>query len=68
MKKAEEKIKRVVTALKLREEPDRVPLSDFYWSSFYQNWLQEFDLPPDTDIYKYYDLDLKSSLQIWIRR
>ena len=59
MKKAEEKIKRVVTALKLREEPDRVPLCDFYWSSFYQNWLQEFDLPPDTDIYKYYDLDLK---------
>ena len=29
MKKAEEKIKRVVNALKLREETDRVPFSDF---------------------------------------
>ncbi len=59
MEKVEVKIKRVETALKLRKEPDRVPLSDFYWTSFYQNWLREFNLPPDTDIYEYYDLDLK---------
>lgn len=59
MEKVEVKIKRIETALKMRKEPDRVPLSDFYWTSFYQNWLREFNLPPDTDIYEYYDLDLK---------
>ncbi len=39
------------------EEPDRVPISDFFWGSFLRRWKQKFGLPEDTDIYKYYDLD-----------
>ncbi len=39
------------------EEPDRVPVSDFFWGSFVERWKKDLDLPADTDIYKYYDLD-----------
>jgi hypothetical protein len=39
------------------EEPDRVPISDFFWGSFVERWRKELGLPADTDIYKYYDLD-----------
>ena len=39
------------------EEADRVPVSDFFWGSFLERWRKEKDLPADTDIYKYYDLD-----------
>jgi uroporphyrinogen decarboxylase len=39
------------------EESDRVPVSDFFWGSFLERWLEELDLPADTDIYQYYDLD-----------
>jgi uroporphyrinogen decarboxylase len=39
------------------EEPDRVPVSDFFWGSFLKRWREELDLPVDTDIYRYYDLD-----------
>lgn len=39
------------------EEPDRVPISDFYWGSFLERWRADLGLPADTDIYKYYDLD-----------
>lgn len=39
------------------EEADRVPVSDFFWGSFLERWKKELGLPPDTDIYKYYDLD-----------
>jgi hypothetical protein len=39
------------------EEADRVPIADFYWGSFLERWRREKGLPPDTDIYKYYDLD-----------
>jgi len=59
MEKVEQKTKRVLTALKERREPDRVPLTDFYWSGFLSNWLRALNLPPDTDIYEYYDLDVK---------
>jgi uroporphyrinogen decarboxylase len=39
------------------KEPDRVPVSDFFWGSFLKRWRQELGLQPDTDIYRYYDLD-----------
>ena len=48
---------RVLRALN-HEEPDRVPITDFFWSQFYKNWLEYKDLPEDADIYDYYDLDL----------
>jgi len=39
------------------QEPDRVPISDFFWGSFLERWRQDLGLPAGTDIYKYYDLD-----------
>lgn len=39
------------------EEPDRVPISDFFWGSFVERWRRDLGLPDDTDIYKHYDLD-----------
>jgi hypothetical protein len=39
------------------EEPDRVPVSDIFWGSFIERWRHDLNLPSDTDIYKYYDLD-----------
>jgi len=39
------------------EEADRVPVSDFFWGSFLERWRREMGLAPDTDIYRYYDLD-----------
>ena len=39
------------------EEPDRVPVSDMFWSSFVARWREELGLPADADPYAYYDLD-----------
>lgn len=39
------------------EEADRVPISDFFWSSFVERWRKELDLPADASPYSYYDLD-----------
>lgn len=50
------KLDRMNKTLK-HQEADRVPVSDFYWGSFVERWRQELGLPPDTDIYKYYDMD-----------
>lgn len=50
------KLHRMQKALR-HVEPDRVPVSDFFWSSFLSRWREELDLAPDTDIYRYYDLD-----------
>ena len=50
------KLDRMDKALR-HEEPDRVPVSDFFWGAFLERWRDEKDLPPDTDIYTYYDLD-----------
>ncbi|MEO8663529.1 MAG: hypothetical protein ABI693_34050 [Bryobacteraceae bacterium] len=38
-------------------EPDRVPVSDFFWGSFLERWRRELGLAADTDIYRYYNLD-----------
>jgi uroporphyrinogen decarboxylase len=39
------------------EEPDRVPISDFFWGSFIQRWRRELNLPENSNPYDYYDLD-----------
>ena len=38
-------------------EPDRVPVSDFFWGSFLERWRREKGLSASADIYRYYDLD-----------
>ncbi len=50
------KLDRMNKALK-HEEPDRIPVSDFFWGSFLERWRSEKGLPADTDVYEYYDLD-----------
>jgi len=39
------------------EEADRIPVGDFFWGQFLDRWKKELNLPADTDIYSYYDLD-----------
>jgi len=39
------------------QEPDRVPISDFFWGSFIKKWRKELGLSSDTDPYHYYDMD-----------
>lgn len=39
------------------EEPDRVPISDFFWGAFVKRWRHELSLPDTADPYYYYDLD-----------
>ncbi len=50
------KLNRMNTAL-AHKEPDRVPLSDFFWLTFIQRWQQELGLPKDASPYYHYDLD-----------
>ena len=50
------KLDRMNKALK-HQEPDRVPVSDFFWGSFLERWRRDLGLPAGTDIYRYYDLD-----------
>jgi hypothetical protein len=51
-----EKLDRLNKALR-HEEPDRVPISDFFWGSFIRRWREELELPEDANPYYYYDLD-----------
>ena len=44
------------TALR-HQEPDRVPISDFFWGSFIKRWREELGLPEDANPYYHYDLD-----------
>ncbi|MCP4311446.1 MAG: hypothetical protein GY790_09315 [Bacteroidetes bacterium] len=55
-KKCLEKLDRMNKALN-HQEPDRVPVSDFFWGSFIARWREELGLPEDTSPYNYYDLD-----------
>ena len=50
------KLERMNKALR-HEEPDRVPISDFFWGSFIRRWRRELNLPDDANPYYYYDLD-----------
>lgn len=50
------KLNRMNKALK-HEEPDRVPISDFFWGSFVKRWKRELNLSDDANPYIYYDLD-----------
>jgi len=63
------KLKRLNTAL-THQEPDRVPVSDFFWGSFTKRWQQELNLPPDANPYYHYDLDwivTVPNMDPWIR-
>lgn len=50
------KLERLRTALH-HQEPDRVPISDFFWGGFIKRWRKELGLPEDANPYYYYDLD-----------
>ncbi len=50
------KLKRMARALS-HQEPDRVPISDFFWGGFVERWKRELNLPQDVNPYTYYDLD-----------
>jgi uroporphyrinogen decarboxylase len=50
------KLERMNKALR-HQEPDQVPISDFFWGSFLARWRDELGLAKDADPYRYYDLD-----------
>ena len=50
------KLERMNKALH-HEEPDRIPVSDFFWGGFIRRWRKELNLPADANPYDYYDLD-----------
>jgi uroporphyrinogen decarboxylase len=50
------KLERMNKALR-HEEPDRVPISDFFWGSFIRRWREDLNLPEDANPYYHYDLD-----------
>ena len=39
------------------QQPDRVPISDFFWGSFTQQWRKDLGLADDASPYYHYDLD-----------
>ena len=63
------KLERMNQALR-HEEPDRVPISDFFWASFTERWRRDLDLAPDANPYYHYDLDwivTVPNMDPWIR-
>ena len=63
------KLERMNKSLR-HEEPDRVPVSDFFWGSFLKRWRNELGLSEDADPYNYYDLDYivtTPNMDPWIR-
>ena len=63
------KLERLNKALR-HEEPDRVPVSDFFWGSFTERWRKELGLPDNANPYYHYDLDwvvTVPNMDPWIR-
>lgn len=63
------KLQRLNAALQ-HQEPDRVPISDFFWGSFKDRWRRELGLPAEADPYYHYDLDwivTVPNMDPWIR-
>ena len=63
------KLERMKKALR-HEEPDRVPISDFFWGGFIRRWRAELGLPDDANPYYHYDLDWIATvpnMDPWIR-
>jgi hypothetical protein len=63
------KLERLNRALR-HQEPDRVPVSDFFWGGFVERWRKDLGLPTDANPYYYYDLDWISTvpnMDPWIR-
>ena len=63
------KLERMKKALR-HEEPDRVPISDFFWGGFIRRWRSELGLPDDANPYYHYDLDwivTVPNMDPWIR-
>jgi uroporphyrinogen decarboxylase len=63
------KLERLNRALR-HEEPDRVPISDFFWGGFTERWRRELGLPADASPYHHYDLDwvvTVPNMDPWIR-
>ena len=56
MSDAKAKIKRMVDALEGRQ-PDRVPVSDFFWSGFVRRCRKELGLGETFNPYRHWDLD-----------
>lgn len=63
------KLQRMHQALH-HEEPDRVPISDFFWGDFTRRWQRDLGLPADASPYYHYDLDwivTLPNMDPWIR-
>jgi len=63
------KLDRLNKALR-HQEPDRVPISDFFWGGFTRRWRKELGLPDNANPYYYYDLDwivTVPNMDPWIR-
>jgi len=63
------KLERMNRALR-HKEPDRVPVSDFFWGSFIERWRSELGLAGDANPYYHYDLDwivTVPNMDPWIR-
>jgi hypothetical protein len=63
------KLERMNKALR-HEEPDRVPISDFFWGAFLERWRRELGLPADASPLSHYDLDwtvITPNLDPWVR-
>lgn len=56
-----QKLDRMNKALR-HQEPDRVPVSDFFWGGFLKRWREELALPADADPYRHYGLDWQVTL------